>query len=95
MRAYDSEMMIKVLKKLAKARYDDGNPVEALSMYQRAQHFDHYDEAVHVGIMRCLAAMKDASGVQQQYKLLIQTLRELEIAQPSSEAIEIYRASFK
>lgn len=94
MRAYYREMIMKVLKKMAQIHYDAENPGEALTLYHRAQHFDQYDEAIHVGIMRCLAALKDADGVQRQYGLLVQTLRELDIPQPSSEATEIYQASF-
>jgi LuxR family maltose regulon positive regulatory protein len=93
MRSYYREMIMKVLKKMAQIQYDLQNPREALNLYQRAQALDQYDEAIHIGIMRCLAALKDADGVQRQYGLLVRMLRELDIPQPSGEATEIYQRS--
>jgi LuxR family maltose regulon positive regulatory protein len=94
MRGYYREMMMKVLKKMAGSRYHERKIKDALALYRDAQHFDQYDESIHIGIMRCLAAMKDTDGVQQQYQTLVRTLKELDNLQPSSEAVEIYRASF-
>lgn len=95
MRGYYRDMMIKVLKKMAQFRYDGREMKEALALYRAAQGFDQYDETIHIGIMRCLAAMRDIDGVQHQYQTLVRTLKELDIAQPSTEAVEIYRASFR
>jgi two-component SAPR family response regulator len=94
MRAYYREMVLTVLKKMARMRLEDGNPKAALTFYHRAQQLDQYDEAIHIGIMRCLTALKDADGVQRQYQRLVQTLREFDIPQPSNEAVEIYKESF-
>jgi len=95
MRGYYREMIMKVLKKMAQFHYGERKMNEALALYREAQRFDQYDEAIHIGIMRCLAAMKDIDGVQHQYQTLVRTLKELDIPQPSSEAVEIYRASFR
>ena len=94
MRAYYREMVLTVMKKMAGMHLENRNPKVALTFYHRAQQLDQYDEAIHVGIMRCLAALKDADGVQRQYQRLVQTLREFDIQQPSSEAIKIYKESF-
>jgi two-component SAPR family response regulator len=94
MRAYYRAMVLTVLKNMARMRLEDGDPKTALTLYHRAQQFDQYDEAIHIGIMRCLAALRDADGVQRQYQRLVQTLREFDIPQPSNEAIEIYKESF-
>ncbi len=94
-RAYYREMALNVLKKLAKYTYDEGNAQEALTLYRDAQRFDRYDETLHLGIMRCLAALKDTDGVQRQYRLLTRVLRDLDIKTPPPEATEIYETSLK
>ena len=93
-RAYYRNMVLTVLKKMARMNLEDRRANEALALYRRAQQLDQYDEAIHIGIMRCLAALKDADGVQRQYQRLVQTLREFDMLQPSNEAIEIYKESF-
>jgi LuxR family maltose regulon positive regulatory protein len=95
MRSYYREMMLGVLKKLAHLRYDGHEPEKALSIYRRAQCIDRYDEAIHVGVMRCLATLNDREGVQRQYQILTKTLTELDIELPSQEATRIYQESLK
>jgi LuxR family maltose regulon positive regulatory protein len=95
MRAYYREMVLNILKKLAKYTYDEGDVKKALSLYQKAQRFDKYDEALHVGIMRCMAFLKDSDGIQRQYRILTKTLKELDTAALPPEATEIYEESLK
>lgn len=95
MRSYYREMMLNVLKKLARLSYDAQDPGRALVFYRRAQAIDRYDETVHIGVMRCLAVLKDREGVQRQYQILTQTLRDLDITLPSREATQIYEESLK
>lgn len=94
MRAYYRGVVLTVLKNIARLQLEERHPREALALYRRAQQLDQYDEAIHIGIMRCLSVLKDADGVQRQYQQLVQTLREFDIAQPSDEAITIYKESF-
>ena len=95
MRSYYREMMLSVLRKLAQLSYDEYGPEKALSFYRRAQSIDPYDETLHVGVMRCLAALKDREGVQRQYQILTKTLKDLDISLPSQEATRIYQESLK
>jgi LuxR family maltose regulon positive regulatory protein len=95
MRAYYRKMAVDVLKKLAQFNFHEKNFGEALTLYQKVQLLDEYDEAIYIGIMRCLAALKDKDGVQRQYKLLVHTLRELDVSAPSREATEIYEDSLQ
>jgi len=95
MRAHYRQMAVNVLKKLAQFDLGEKNPGEALTFYQKAHLLDEYDEAIHIGIMRCMVALKDNDGVQKQYQLLVKTLRELDVSAPSREATEIYEASLK
>jgi len=95
MRSYYREMMLNVLKKLAFLTYDANDPEGALILYRRAQAIDHYDETLHIGVMRCLALLKDRKGVQRQYQILTKTLKDLDITLPSREATEIYEESLK
>jgi len=95
MRAYYREMVLNILKKLAKYTYDERDVKKALSLYQKAQRIDKYDESLHVGIMRCLAFLKDNDGIQRQYRILTKTLKDLDIPSPPPEATEIYEESLK
>jgi len=95
MRSYYREMMLSVLKKLAQLTYDEYGPEKALSLYRRAQSIDPYDETLHIGVMRCLSALKDREGVQRQYQILTKTLKDLDIRLPSQEATRIYQESLK
>lgn len=93
MRAYYREMSFALLKKLAKCAFDDGDTGKALSLYGNANRLDPYDEALHLGIMRCMARLKDHDGVQQQYRALTKVLKDLKIAAPCREATAIYEES--
>ncbi|MDH4211011.1 MAG: tetratricopeptide repeat protein [candidate division WOR-3 bacterium] len=95
MRSYYREMILNVLKKLARLSYDEQDHEKALLLYRRAQGIDRYDETLHIGVMRCLAALKDSEGVQRQYQILTKTLRDLDITLPSQEATKIYQESLK
>ncbi len=92
-RSYYRGIIMKVLKKMASLHYGLQEHDKALKLYQQAAALDQYDEAIHIGIMRCLFALRDADGAQRQYGLLARMLRELDIPQPSVEATEIYKAS--
>ncbi len=94
-RSYYREMILNVLKKLARFSYREQNLENALSLYRRAQDIDRYDEMVHIGIMRCLSFLRDKEGVQRQYQILTRALKDLDINIPSREATEIYQESLK
>ena len=95
LRAYFREMHFTLLKKLAHCAFNRGDDREALALYQGAYRLDHYDEALHLGIMRCLARLNDPAGVQRQYRALTKVLKELKIAAPSREATAIYEESLR
>ena len=93
MRSYYREMALRVMKRLAQFSYDARDVDKALALFREAESRDAYDEEIHIGIMRCLTALKDSDGVQRQYQRLVNTLSELDISSPSREAIQIYQDS--
>lgn len=95
LRAYYREMNFSLLKKLAKCAFDDGDAARALSLYQDASRLDPYDEALHLGIMRCMVRLKDRDGIQRQYRALNRVLKDLKIAAPCREATAIYEESLR
>lgn len=95
LRAYYREMYFALLKKMAKCVFEDGDARQALALYQNAYRLDPYDEALHVGIMRCLARLNDRDGIQRQYRALTKVLKDLKIAAPCREATTIYEESLR
>ncbi|KPK63637.1 hypothetical protein AMJ83_06360 [candidate division WOR_3 bacterium SM23_42] len=93
MRSYYKGMALRVMKKLAQFNYDARDVNKGLALFREAESRDPYDEEIHIGIMRCLTALKDSDGVQRQYQKLIETLSELHISSPSREATQIYQDS--
>ncbi|UCG92621.1 MAG: winged helix-turn-helix domain-containing protein [candidate division WOR-3 bacterium] len=92
---YYKEKILNTLKKLGQFHYEDNDCETALDFYQRAYRLDTYDESIHLGLMRCFAALKDRDGVQRQYQSLIKTLQKLGISTPSPEATHLYQESLK
>jgi len=95
MRSQYKESALRAFKKLGYYNYDCKKYKKSLEFYKKACVLDQYDEQIHIGLMRCYAALKNREGVQRQYKYLKRNLQQLGISNPSSEAREIYKESLR
>jgi len=94
-RAYCKKTALDILKNLGRMSFEDQVYKESQQFFEQALRLDDTDESVHVAIMRCLQALNDKDGVQQQYKKLVKTLDNLGVSVPSREATQIYKDSLR
>jgi len=94
-RSYYKEKVTEIYKKLGKFYYDKKQFRKAIELYQKDLEFNQYDESIHLGLMRCYAAIKDRDGVKRQYQILIKSLKKLGVSSPSPETQAVYRESLK
>ncbi len=95
MRLHYKESALRIFKKLGYYNYKNKKIRRSLELYKKACALDRYDEQIHLGLMRCYAALNNREGVQKQYKYLKKNLRKLGIANPTSEARQIYQESLE
>ncbi len=95
MRAHYKKTAVSVLKNLARMASEDGAHSECQQYLRQALALDDTDESLHIAIMRCLAALKDRTGVQEQYRMMVKKLKSLGVAQPPREATQIYEESLR
>jgi LuxR family maltose regulon positive regulatory protein len=94
-RAYYKKMALDILKNLGRMGFEDQAYKESQQFLEQALGLDDADESVHIAIMRCLQALNDKEGVQEQYKKLVKTLDNLGVSAPSREATQIYQDSLR
>jgi two-component SAPR family response regulator len=90
-RLYYRNKALKIAKRLGEHYYQNKDYDGSLSFYKRALQFDHCDEAIHLGIIKCLVALGDKIGARRQYNEMEQILKkELDLS-PSSETLKVYQ----
>ncbi|UCF69896.1 MAG: tetratricopeptide repeat protein [candidate division WOR-3 bacterium] len=94
-RAYYRKMALDIRKNLGRMSFEDEAYEESRRFFEQALGLDDADESVHISIMRCLQALNDKEGVQEQYKKLVKTLDGLGVSVPSREATKIYQDSLR
>ncbi len=95
MRLYYRELVMKTLKKLGTMYYENSKYKKSLEYFREASKINQYDESIHLGLMRCYAALKDRDSVQKQYQILVKVLKKVGVSHPSPETLHIYQESLK
>jgi LuxR family maltose regulon positive regulatory protein len=89
-RKYYCAEVLRISKTMAEYYYANKAYNKSLDLYRRALKFDQCDETLHRGIMRCLDALGDKSGVNRQYQVLEKALKKHMNTSPSPETVKVY-----
>ena len=92
-RARGRQQALDAFKTLGRLYFEDRAYGRARRFYGRALELDAADETLHIAIMRCLEAVNDRRGVQQQYTRLARMLKARRVSVVPEEAVQIYQRS--
>lgn len=76
---------------LASYYLEQGRELDALTIYHRILQLDPALEEGHMALMRIYDRLNDRSSVEQQYALMIKSLKREADVEPSTESMEWYR----
>lgn len=92
-RARLRQQALDALKTLGRLYYEERAYGRARSFFSRALELGGADQTLYISVMRCLQALNDRRGVQQQYARLVKTLKARGVSAVPEEAVQIYQQS--
>lgn len=91
-RGYFQKLFIHAQKQVGQYLLDKGLPDRAIVFFRNAVRVDEYSEELYVDIMRCHAACGNRKAVIEEYRRLVEILREEMNTEPLSETKRIYQS---